>query len=156
MTIKAIAVLSGDSPVKGVIHFEQSAPGAPVQVTGELKGLAPGDHGFHVHEFGDLTNGCTSAGAHLNPFKKTHGGPADAERHVGDLGNIVADASGNAKINLQDKQISLEGSTSILGRALVVHEKKDDYGRGGDDESKKTGNAGPRLACGVIGVQKTE
>jgi len=156
MTIKAIAVLSGDSPVKGVIHFEQSAPGAPVQVTGELKGLAPGDHGFHVHEFGDLTNGCTSAGAHLNPFKKTHGGPDDAERHVGDLGNIVADASGNAKINLQDKQISLEGATSILGRALVVHEKKDDYGKGGDDESKKTGNAGPRLACGVIGVQKTE
>ncbi|OWA53503.1 Superoxide dismutase (Cu-Zn) [Hypsibius exemplaris] len=154
--VKAIAVLSGDSPVKGVIHFEQAAPGAPVKVTGELKGLAPGEHGFHVHEFGDLTNGCTSAGAHLNPHKKTHGGPSDAERHVGDLGNITVDASGNANISIEDKLISLEGVGSVLGRALVVHEKKDDLGRGGDDESKKTGNAGPRLACGVIGVQKAE
>ncbi|GAU87857.1 SOD_CuZN4 [Ramazzottius varieornatus] len=152
--VKAVAILVGDSPVKGVIHFEQSAAGAPVKVTGEIKGLAPGEHGFHVHEFGDLTNGCTSAGAHLNPHKKTHGAPQDTERHVGDLGNVIADSSGTVKVSIEDKMISLEGEHSIVGRAMVVHEKRDDLGKGNDEESKKTGNAGGRLACGVIGMQK--
>lgn len=73
-----------------------------------------------VHEFGDNTNGCTSAGPHFNPFNKTHGGPADEERHVGDLGNIVADASGVAKVDIQDSVITLQGANTILGRSLVV------------------------------------
>ena len=101
-----------------------------------------------------MSNGCTSAGPHLNVDKKNHGSPADEERHTGDLGNVTADANGLAKVDIKDKLISLGANNyNILGRALVVHEKGDDLGRGGDAESLKTGNAGGRFACGVIGRQ---
>lgn len=74
-----------------------------------------------MHEFGDNTNGCTSAGAHFNPLGKTHGGPADEERHVGDLGNVIADSNGVATVNIQDSLISLQGANTIIGRSLVVY-----------------------------------
>ena len=77
-------------------------------------------------------------------------------RHVGDLGNIQTDANGVATLTMKDKIISLHGENSIVGRCLVVHEKPDDLGRGGNDESKKTGNAGKRLACGIIGTMNAE
>jgi Cu-Zn family superoxide dismutase len=77
-------------------------------------------------------------------------------RHVGDLGNVQTDVNGIATVNIKDKHIALQGEHSILGRCLVVHEKADDLGRGGDDESKKTGNAGKRLACGIIGIVNPE
>jgi Cu-Zn family superoxide dismutase len=86
-------------------------------------------------------------------LQKQHGGPNDTERHVGDLGNIDADANGVAFVNITDKVISLHGDHSIIGRALVVHSGEDDLGKGGTDESKKTGTAGSRVACGVIGTQ---
>lgn len=124
----------------------------PVQVNGQLTGLKQGLHGFHIHEFGDNTNGCISAGPHFNPGQKEHGGPSDAERHVGDLGNVDANAEGVAKVSITDKQISLSGENSILGRTIVVHADPDDLGKGGHDLSKTTGNAGGRLACAVIGL----
>ncbi|KAJ6185522.1 hypothetical protein N7519_006823 [Penicillium mononematosum] len=102
--------------------------------------------------FGDNTNGCTSAGPHFNPFGKTHGAPTDSERHVGDLGNFKTDAEGNSNGSTQDQLIKLIGAESVLGRTLVVHAGTDDLGKGGNEESKKTGNAGPRPACGVIGI----
>lgn len=108
--------------------------------------------GFHVHTFGDNTNGCTSAGPHFNPFSKEHGAPEDDNRHVGDLGNITTDASGVAKGSKQDLLVKLLGQNSILGRTVVVHAGTDDLGKGGHAESKKTGNAGGRPACGVIGI----
>uniref|UniRef100_A0A141J8S5 Superoxide dismutase [Cu-Zn] n=1 Tax=Misgurnus anguillicaudatus TaxID=75329 RepID=A0A141J8S5_MISAN len=153
MPSKAVCVLKGDGEVKGVVHFNQEdGDNAPVTVSGEISGLTPGEHGFHVHAFGDNTNGCVSAGPHYNPHDKTHGGPTDATRHVGDLGNVEADPDGVAKINIKDNMLTLRGQYSIIGRTMVIHEKKDDLGKGGNEESLKTGNAGGRLACGVIGI----
>ncbi|XP_023661010.1 superoxide dismutase [Cu-Zn] [Paramormyrops kingsleyae] len=151
MARKAVCVLKGSGDVFGTVFFEQQDDSAPVKVTGEIQGLTPGLHGFHVHTFGDNTNGCMSAGPHFNPHNKTHGGPADNIRHVGDLGNVTAEDN-VAKIDITDKLISLTGPHSIIGRTMVIHEKADDLGKGGDDESLKTGNAGGRLACGVIGI----
>jgi len=99
-----------------------------------------------------LFKGCVSAGAHFNPLKKTHGGPEDAERHVGDLGNVTASEDGVAKVEITDALISLTGPHSIIGRTVVVHADPDDLGRGGVELSKTTGNAGARVACGVIGI----
>lgn len=89
-------------------------------MTGQVTGLKPGNHGFHIHQFGDYSGGCVSAGAHFNPAKKEHGGPDDENRHAGDLGNVVAGADGVVKVDIIDAQIPLEGSNSIIGRSVVV------------------------------------
>ncbi|OAX42858.1 hypothetical protein K503DRAFT_796817 [Rhizopogon vinicolor AM-OR11-026] len=150
---KAVVVLKGDSPVTGTITFEQSSADGPVKVSGEIKNLDPSSlRGFHVHSLGDLSGGCLSTGSHFNPYEKTHGAPSDSVRHVGDLGNIESDEYGTATLSFTDSLISLNGPLSILGRAVVVHAGIDDLGNGGNDESLKTGNAGGRAACGVIGL----
>ena len=89
-------------------------------MTGEVTGLTPGNHGFHIHEFGDYTAGCVSAGSHFNPYGKQHGGPTDENRHAGDLGNIVAGDDGVAKVDITDRLIPLTGENSIIGRSVVV------------------------------------
>ncbi|CAO3682075.1 unnamed protein product [Umbelopsis ramanniana] len=152
--VKAVAVIRGDSPVTGTITFTQESESAPTFIEASVSGLTPGKHGFHVHEFGDNTNGCTSAGSHFNPFGQTHGAPEDSVRHVGDLGNVVADNEGKAVFKTQDNLVKLIGPQSVIGRTLVVHAGEDDLGKGGHELSKTTGNAGDRWACGVIGVSK--
>jgi len=150
----AVAVLKGEV-VSGTVTFTQgNEKGSNVVVVhANLTGLTPGEHGFHVHEFGDTSNGCLSAGAHFNPFGKTHGAPQDEERHVGDLGNVTAGEDGKVDAEIKDSVISLVGEHSIVGRTIVIHAGKDDLGTGVGD-SKKTGNAGGRLACGVIALSK--
>ena len=109
---------------------------------------------FHlISSLGNLTSGCLTAGEHFNPTGKTHGGPKDENRHVGDLGNVEADETGRAIFRREDHLMMLYGGVNnIVGRAIVVHEREDDLGCGGNEESLKTGNAGARLACGVIGL----
>ncbi|TID31257.1 hypothetical protein CANINC_000200 [Pichia inconspicua] len=151
--VKAVAVLRGDANVKGVVSFEQPSASEPTTISWEIEGNDPNAlRGFHIHQFGDNTNGCTSAGPHFNPFGKNHGAPEDEERHIGDLGNIQTDASGVAKGSKTDRLVSLFGENSILGRTVVVHAGQDDLGKGGHPDSLKTGNAGGRPACGVIGI----
>jgi len=150
-TVYAHALLKSDA-VNGEIKFEQDSKGGPTTIKGVLKGLKPGNHGFHIHAFGDFSNGCTSAGPHFNPFNKEHGSSKDDNRHVGDLGNVTAGADGSVEINITDKLVSLIGPNSVIGRAVVVHADEDDLGKGGHDDSKTTGHAGARLACGVIGI----
>jgi len=110
-----------------------------------------------VHEFGDITT-CGDAGGHYNPDKANHGAPENSKgkRHVGDLGNIQAENGKEASIDITDSIISLWGERSIIGRAIVVHEGPDDLGLGGDEGSITTGNAGNRVACGVIGIVEIE
>lgn len=134
---------------RGELTLEQRPEG--VRVTGTITGLEPGLHGLHVHEKGDLRKGCASAAAHFNPYMVNHGAPNDPLRHVGDLGNIEAGPDGVANIDGIDHYLTLIGVRGAIGRALVVHAKPDDLGRGGTEDSLKTGSAGGRLACGVIG-----
>ncbi|MFS7915851.1 Superoxide dismutase [Cu-Zn] [Helianthus anomalus] len=150
-TKKAVAVLKGTSSVEGVVTLTQEDDG-PTTVNVKITGLTPGPHGFHLHEFGDTTNGCISTGPHFNPNGHTHGAPEDEIRHAGDLGNIIANADGVAEATIVDNQIPLTGPNAVVGRALVVHELADDLGKGGHELSLSTGNAGGRLACGVVGL----
>ncbi len=146
--MKAVCVLhhTKGSMAHGFLHFTQK--GDEVEVQGEILGLTPGMHAFHIHEFGDCTSpDAMSAGGHFNPEKKPHGSPHGDERHVGDLGNIKADENGRAEIHLMDKVIKLHGPHSIIGRSVIVHAKPDDF-------SQPVGNAGGRVACGVIGIGK--
>uniref|UniRef100_A0A5B7BIX6 Superoxide dismutase [Cu-Zn], chloroplastic n=1 Tax=Davidia involucrata TaxID=16924 RepID=A0A5B7BIX6_DAVIN len=113
-TKKAVAVLKGNSNVEGVVTLSQDDAG-PTTVSVRITGLTPGPHGFHLHEFGDTTNGCMSTGAHFNPNSLTHGAPEDEIRHAGDLGNIVANADGVAEAKIVDNQIPLSGSNSVVG-----------------------------------------
>ncbi|CAL8090706.1 unnamed protein product [Orchesella dallaii] len=152
---KAVVVLNvggGVASPPDVLLLEQENAAAPVKITGTITNLTPGNHGFHVHESGNVTGGCGATGGHYNPHGKDHGAPMDSDRHIGDLGNIIADADGRAVIDITDKLISLTGMESIVGRAFVVHDGTDDLGKGGDDGSKKTGNAGGRRVCGIIGT----
>eukprot|EP00270_Netrium_digitus_P009793 TRINITY_DN29_c0_g1_i1.p1 TRINITY_DN29_c0_g1~~TRINITY_DN29_c0_g1_i1.p1 ORF type:complete len:203 (-),score=49.82 TRINITY_DN29_c0_g1_i1:225-833(-) len=148
---KAVAVLKGTPGVEGVVNLVQEDDG-PTTVTLKISGLVPGKHGFHLHQFGDTTNGCISTGPHFNPKGLTHGAPEDAVRHAGDLGNVIAGEDGVAEATIVDSQIPLSGPDSVVGRALVIHELEDDLGKGGHELSLTTGNAGGRLACGVVGL----
>ena len=153
--ISAIAVFQND-PVKGIVVFteilEQNTVKIDVNITGLNKNAK---HGFHVHEAGDLSDKCTSMCSHFNPYGKTHGCPGVKERHVGDLGNITTNNKGVAKYTFYDDVIKLRGvKANIIGRGLIIHEDQDDCGKGNNDESLKTGNAGKRIACAVIGYSK--
>lgn len=147
---KAVAVIhpTEGNDVSGVVTFEEVDEG--VQVHAEVEGLSEGPHGFHIHKYGDCTApDASSAGGHYNPNNNEHGAPTDSTRHMGDMGNIEANAQGNATLDYVDSHIKLNGSNSILGRGVIVHGGKDDL------TSQPSGAAGPRLGCGVIGIANT-
>lgn len=145
--LKAVCVLHpiGDSGVSGTVRFVEQ--GGKVDITAEVTGLKPGLHGFHIHQYGDCTAADGgSAGGHFNPTGMPHAGPDAAKRHVGDLGNVEADQSGKAEYKRTDRVVQLRGVYSIIGRAVIVHAGQDDL------TSQPSGNAGARIACGVIGL----
>jgi Cu-Zn family superoxide dismutase len=144
---KAVLVPTQGNSTAGVVNFTRVKGG--IKVVAEITGLTPGEHGFHVHEWGDCSSpDATSAGSHFNPSHEPHGGPDSAHHHAGDFGNVVADASGKASFELLDNKISFAGPNSILGRGIIVHQKKDDL------HSQPVGDAGARLACGIVAVVK--
>ena len=165
---KGVAVMVHDGAtstypkVWGTVYFEEVTGG--ITISYNIHGLYDGLHGFHIHQYGDLTDGCTSACAHFNPDNTTHGGLNTKIRHFGDLGNIESkDRLAQGSLFLADGRLD-SSKYGILGRMIIVHADQDDLGKGGlnqkgevideavHKESLKTGNAGKRLACGVIGL----
>jgi Cu-Zn family superoxide dismutase len=150
MPVEAPRATAGLMPTKGnktmgEVTFEQV--GNKVRVTAQVIGLTPNqEHGFHVHELGNCASGDgTSAGGHFNPYGKPHGASMTAERHAGDMPNLKADAKGRARVIVELDVITVTpGPASIVGRGLIVHAQPDDY------TSQPVGNAGARMACGVI------
>jgi len=149
--VAAVAVLhpTAGNQVHGVVTFTKVKDG--VKVVADIEGLSPGDYGFHIHELGDCTaSDGTSAGGHFNPAGTPHGAPTASakNRHVGDLGNITARNSGKTHLERVDALLAFDGAHNVIGRGIIVHADKDDY------TSQPTGAAGPRLACGVVGIAK--
>ncbi|OWA53504.1 putative Superoxide dismutase (Cu-Zn) [Hypsibius exemplaris] len=151
---EATAVLTGDNSLDifGTILFTETNGLGAVTLTGTISNLTKGEHGFHIHAGGNIRDGCDGAGDHYNPDGYTHSGLNDAQRHAGDLGNIFANGKGIATVDIQDIAFTLNGEYSVVGRTLVVHQDPDDYGRGGESDSAKSGHSGKRIACGVIGI----
>ena len=153
--ISAIAVFD-KKPILGTVRFTEDLKTECVLIDIDIKGLKKGLHGFHVHECGDMSDQCESMCAHFNPYGKTHGGPEDKVRHVGDLGNLIVDKDGCARYQMRDTVIKLRGTkANIIGRGLIIHADEDDLGKGGQSDSLSTGHAGKRIACAVIGYAKT-
>ena len=146
----ATVVPASGSNVKGSVYFKKMK--GMVEVVVDVSGLTPGsEHGFHIHNFGNISapDG-TSAGDHYNPSGHPHGLPDAEVRHAGDFGNLKADDTGKAVKSFTIDDISLAGKMNpIIGRSIVIHAKKDDGGQ-------PTGNAGPRIGVGVIGVSKVK
>jgi superoxide dismutase, Cu-Zn family len=138
-----LAPTAGNS-AKGQVTF--APKGDKVVVTARVSGLAPGPHGFHVHEKGDCSAADgTSAGGHFNPLGKPHGDPSSADHHGGDMPMLVADAAGNATLTAELDVITVgSGAADVVGRSVIVHKDADDF------KTQPTGNSGARVACGVI------
>jgi len=145
--IRAVAVIhpTQGNKVTGTVTFHEQANGTHIHA--QLHCLTPGKHGFHIHDLGDCscTDGMCTKG-HFNPTNQPHGGLDSEKRHIGDMGNIVADENGNATLDFTDKIITLNGLYTIIGRSIIVHADEDDL------VSQPSGNAGARIGCGVIGI----
>lgn len=154
--VKAVALLvNKDLGIDGIVTLEELL--GFTEITVKITGLKPNSiHGFHIHTAGDLREGCKSLCAHWNPYGATHGAPDDFKkhRHVGDLGNLIANNKGVVSTVILDRFIKLRGKYSVMGRSFVLHEGEDDLGRGNNAESLITGNSGGRIACGIIGYSK--
>jgi Cu-Zn family superoxide dismutase len=155
MEHRAVAVFSGKK-IQGMVYFTEDKTKDQVIIDIDLRGLKKNaQHGFHIHEYGDMSEQCNSMCGHFNPYHKNHGGPNDKERHVGDLGNLRTDKEGCVKYQMTDSLIKLKGAkTNIIGRGLIIHEDTDDLGLGSNPESLINGNAGKRIACSVIGYAR--
>ncbi|KAF8792532.1 copper chaperone for superoxide dismutase-like [Argiope bruennichi] len=142
----AVAEIKGECGIFGVVRFHQADKDLCV-IDGTVDGLSSGEHGLHIHEYGDLSQGCESIGPHFNPTNSVHGGRDDLKRHYGDLGNIVADSNGRASFRIHDNIVKV---FDIIGRSLAVTAGRDDLGRGNNESSTIDGNSGKCLAAAII------
>ncbi len=144
MAMATLQPTSGQT-AKGTVHFTDVGDGN-IEVQVDLTAVPPGVHGFHIHEKGDCGNNAQNAGGHFNPTGMVHGAPDAVSHHAGDFGNVTADANGEVHTRFTTHSISLKAvdMTNPVGRAVVLHEKADDL------VSQPSGNAGARIACGVI------
>ena len=146
MATAALDSTSG-STAKGVVHLTDVGDGN-VEVQADLTGVPPGVHGFHIHEKGDCGNNAMNSGGHFNPTGMIHGAPDAVSHHAGDWGNVTADDKGEVHAKFTTHSISLKSGdmNSAVGHAIVLHANPDDL------TSQPAGNAGPRIACGVVQV----
>ena len=143
----AVVYPTKGNAASGTVTFTQKDDGLHIEA--RITGLTPGEHGFHIHEFGNCAcDDGVCAGDHFNPTNAPHAGTDTLMRHVGDLGNITANADGVAEYNFIDTLSTLKGPHSIIGRSVIIHAQPDDY------TTQPTGNAGARIGCGVIGIAK--
>ena len=146
-SLVAVMTPTAGNEARGTVTF--AAAGHGVVCTATISGLTPGDHAIHIHEFGDirLDNG-KACGGHYNPEGHDHALPTSGMRHAGDLGNLTADAAGNASYTIALDNVTIDGDHNpIVGRSIIIHV-------GPDDGGQPTGNAGARVAQGVIGYAK--
>lgn len=135
---------SAASTASGTVEFREMADGA-VEVRVRLTGVPEGVHGFHVHENGSCADGGNAAGGHFNPGGAPHGAPSDPAHHAGDFGNVTADPQGVVNATFTTRSITVEpGPRSVVDRAIILHANPDDL------QTQPTGNAGGRIACGVV------
>jgi Cu-Zn family superoxide dismutase len=141
----AIEGTADGSDIEGTLKFEDTAKG--LKITGTIENVPTGEHGFHIHEFGDCSDEGKAAGGHFNPSGHPHGlvlKEGTGKVHAGDMGNLVADQEGMAKVDVLIPGVTLtSGKYDVVGRAVIIHDKKDDFGQ-------PVGNAGGRIACGPI------
>jgi Cu-Zn family superoxide dismutase len=138
-----VTLQSQDPKVSGTVHFTSEAGG--VHVVADVKGVKPGQHGFHLHEKGDCsTPDYKSAGGHFNPSNAAHACDPTNPRHAGDFGNLTVDKDGNGHLDMTTTALSFDGPNSLLGKAVILHAGMDDC------KTQPTGNSGDRLACGVV------
>ena len=144
---EAVAVINSGK-IQGTVVFTEKEDYIRIKI--DVKGLKKNHlHGFHIHETGDLREGCKSCCAHYNPDEVEHGGLENG--HAGDLGNIKTDDEGNCMMSLKTNKFIVD---DILGRSIIIHDDEDDLGLGGHEDSLTTGHSGARIACSVIGISK--
>jgi Cu-Zn family superoxide dismutase len=142
MAMAMLHPISGSQAV-GMAHFQQNADGT-VEVQLDMTGVPPGVHGFHIHDKGDCGDNGNAAGGHFNPTSMPHGDPNAVSHHAGDFGNVTADAKGEIHAKFTTHSITVApGTLSVVGHAVVLHGNPDDL------TTQPSGNAGPRIACGV-------
>jgi len=147
---RAVCVFSGEI-VSGFVTFA-TRPDGRVFLYGKLGGI-DGPHGLHVHDYGNLGDSCRATGSHFNPLGMDHGHPDVAERHAGDLGNLYF-ANRTAVLKMETTSFTMGGPLSVIGRSLVIHQRRDDLGLGGRPVSLVNGGSGEKLACCVIAIDR--
>ena len=142
MAMVMLAPTAGNT-ARGMVHFADLG-GGTVEVKVDLTGVPAGVHGFHVHDKGDCGDNGNAAVGHFNQTGAPHGAPDSASHHAGDFGNVTADANGEVHTTFTTHSITINtGMTGVVGHAIILHANPDDL------VSQPSGNAGPRIACGV-------